>query len=248
MILMMARIVVDMTSMYAIRGHSLGMLHHRAFWLSLVPLACAVISFPLSAQERDSFYDKDFARSPLQKKNAPTKGRSSDLGPSGAVRSTPQSGDSLINQNGDEVLTIGLILNASEPEVARAVLRRALAFSLEHHVGFSEIFVIGNSHDAIPIIQMLEQPVPQSQMEALAIQGIARSMVRVVSKLPDGINAERAPSWILGTKKGRYLLDGVDSFESYVSAEGLFATRAQLGSSRSFDTADSEKHVASDSF
>jgi len=119
----------------------------------------------------------------------------------------------LFNTRGNKIKYISLIINADKILHTRQNIQRIHSLSKKHNLKIKDVYLIGNYHLGID---------PQ-YLTSVFVMGGKLNLNRKVPKKYGAVS--KSPAWILGTKDGDVIIEGINEIERYINNKGEFVEK-----------------------
>lgn len=179
-------------------------------------------------EEKPSFFQNDFARTPIQKEGEsprkvkePKKNKETKPDQTFQEEQTVElhTNDSELPspiQKGPKIESIGMVINATDPKHFEEHLGELLSQIDKHDVDAGVIYQLGD-HDDFNAYDQL--------MPKLIARG---ALFRLEGSAPRRFTVTKSPSWILQVEEGLIVLEAPENINRYISQTGHFVSPASV--------------------
>ena len=180
-----------------------------------------LFTFNCIAQPKD-FYEQDFSKQPLKKgeisnknNSRPTKDKK-NASPK-AIKKEEAKSKKTTNimepeTNGTKIASIGLVVAGDDIKHIEKTFRSLKSTAVKNKLPLGEITIWGG----------IPEGIDKKLMAAIVIMG---ANLKVAFKPADTYSITQSPTWVLETKDGVVLLEGIDNVDRYINSKGEFVER-----------------------
>ncbi len=122
---------------------------------------------------------------------------------------------------GTPVAALSAILNVDEERHFNKNFERFFDVVNRHNLSVGTVYAISGADDFSVYTKVIQSTLGQRMLE-FSLRG---GKLQVLDYIPSEYQVTRSPTWVVETKKGRYLLEGIEKLSRYFNKRGEFVAR-----------------------